>query len=93
MPRVDESNRTDPSELIELFERSGLRAGSFAKLVGVPRTTFLDMVRPGALGPTRAVLNSARFVMLQLGHAIELKPIDTSSLRRRKVLRGRKQRD
>lgn len=81
MPRRGLSNRIQPAELCELVQRSGLTRGTFARILGLPRTTLGDMMA-GRSPPTRVVLNAARFVMLQLGHTVEIVPIKDIKIHR-----------
>lgn len=62
------------AELRELVARSGLSSYQFAILLGLPYNTMHNYLR-ASINPTGAVVNGARFIMLRLGHAVEIKPI------------------
>lgn len=81
MPHCDPGNRVSPAELRALLERSQLSSRSFARLLGLPAATFSDMVA-GRSRPTLAVLNGARFVMLRLGHSVEIRPFEESLIQK-----------
>lgn len=80
MAHVNPSNRVAATELRELFQRSGLSRKGFAHVLGLPTATFQDMLNGLSL-PTGAIVNGARFVLLRLGHTVEIKPIDESVMR------------
>lgn len=75
MERKLRGNRVSPEEFRELVKQSGLTQNKFAKVMGVSSAALSELMT-GHTIPSLVMLNAARFVMLRLGHPIEIKPID-----------------
>lgn len=75
MLRRPRSNKVSTDDLRELVTRSGLTQNKFAVAIGLSASAMSELMTGRRL-PGLVVMNAARFVMLRLGHAVEIKPID-----------------
>ena len=67
-------NRVSGEEFRELVRRSGLTQNQFGAIVGLS-SPAVSQIMTGQNEPTLVMLNAARFVMLRLGHPVEITPV------------------